>query len=108
MKKILKWEYTVQFKEQAVATVNNGRLVPEGASELGIIVQTLRNWVKAAERGRINEKAYSRTASGTRIGCSIPFTRLPADLFCLLAYRGRPKVLRNLVDQRWHHLLAGI
>jgi len=72
MKKILKWEYTVQFKEQAVATVNNGRLVPGVAGEPGLIVQTLRNWVKAGERGRINEKAYSRTASGTRIGCSIP------------------------------------
>lgn len=57
MKRILKREYTPEFREQAVAMVNNGRCVPEVAEELGLIAQTLRNWVKAAERGRLNEKA---------------------------------------------------
>jgi transposase len=57
MKRILKREYTAEFREQAVAMVNNGRSVPEVAQELGLITQTLRNWVKAAERGRLNEKA---------------------------------------------------
>jgi transposase len=27
------------------------------AEQLGLIAQTLRNWVKAAERGRLNHKA---------------------------------------------------
>ena len=58
MKRILKREYTAEFREQAVAMVNNGRSVPEVAQELGLITQTLRNWVKAAERGRLNEKAH--------------------------------------------------
>ena len=57
MKRILKREYTAEFREQAVAMVNNGRSVPEVAEQLGLIAQTLRNWVKAAERGRLNEKA---------------------------------------------------
>src|SRR3954470_2308091 len=58
MKRILKREYTAEFREQAVAMVNNGRSVPEVAEQLGLIAQTLRNWVKAAERGRLNEKAH--------------------------------------------------
>lgn len=37
MKRILKREYTAEFKEQAVAMVNNGRSVPEVAGELGRI-----------------------------------------------------------------------
>ena len=61
MKRILKREYTAEFREQAVAMVNNGRSVPEVAQELGLINQTLRNWVKAAERGRLNEKAKKVT-----------------------------------------------
>jgi transposase len=41
--------------------VNNGRSVPQVAEELGLIPQTLRNWVKAAERGRLNEKSKKVT-----------------------------------------------
>ena len=61
MKRILKREYTAEFREQAVAMVNNGRSVPEVADELGLHEQTLRNWVKLAERGRLNEKAKKVT-----------------------------------------------
>ena len=41
MKRILKREYTAEFREQAVAMVNNGRSVPEVAQELGLITLTL-------------------------------------------------------------------
>ena len=61
MKRILKREYTAEFREQAVAMVNNGRSVPEVAKELGLIEQTVRNWVKAAEQGRLNEKTKKVT-----------------------------------------------
>ena len=42
MKRILKREYTAEFREKAVAMVNNGRSVPEVAGELGLSEQTLR------------------------------------------------------------------
>jgi transposase len=61
MKRILKREYTSEFREQAVAMVNNGRSVAEVADELGLHEQTLRYWVKLAERGRLNEKAKKVT-----------------------------------------------
>jgi len=50
MKRILKREYTAEFKEQAVAMENNGCSLPEVTDELGRFAQTLRNWVKAAKR----------------------------------------------------------
>ena len=52
MKQIPKQEYTAEFKEQAVARareVGNG----VAARELGLVAQTLRNWVKAADRGKV-------------------------------------------------------
>ena len=61
MKRILKREYTAEFREQAVAMVKQRTIVPEVAAELALIEQTLRNWLKAAEEGRLNEKATKVT-----------------------------------------------
>jgi transposase len=51
VKKIPKQEYTAEFKEQAV---KHAQAVGIGvaARELGLVEQTLRNWVKAAEAGK--------------------------------------------------------
>lgn len=53
MKRIPKQEYTVEFKEQAVRHAKAVG-VPAAAKELGLVEQTLRNWVKAAEAGKLN------------------------------------------------------
>ena len=52
MKKIPKQEYTAEFKNQAV---KRAKEVGTGvaARELGLIDQTLRNWVKAASAGKL-------------------------------------------------------
>ena len=52
MKKIPKQEYTAEFKNQAV---KRAKEVGAGvaARELGLIDQTLRNWVKAASAGKL-------------------------------------------------------
>lgn len=54
MKKIPKQEYTVEFKALAVKRVKDGLTVGAAARELGLIDQTLRNWVKAADAGKLN------------------------------------------------------
>ena len=54
MFKIPKQEYTVQFKELAVKRVKSGQGVGAVAKELGLVEQTLRNWVKAAKAGKLN------------------------------------------------------
>jgi transposase-like protein len=52
--KIPKQEYTAEFKELAVKRVKGGRTAGAVAKELGLIEQTLRNWVKAYDAGRLN------------------------------------------------------
>ena len=53
MKRIPKQEYTVEFKEQAVKRAQE---VGAGvaARELGLVEQTLRNWLKADAAGKLN------------------------------------------------------
>jgi transposase len=53
VKKIPKQEYTAEFKEQAVKHARAAG-IPVAAKELGLVEQTLRNWVKAAEAGKLN------------------------------------------------------
>jgi len=54
MFKIPKQEYTPEFRELAVKRVKSGQNIGAVARELGLVDQTLRNWVKATERGKLN------------------------------------------------------
>lgn len=54
MFKIPKPEFTPEFRELAVKRVKSGLTVGAVAKELGLVEQTLRNWVKAAEKGKLN------------------------------------------------------
>jgi transposase len=54
VKKIPKQEYTAEFKEQAVKrALEVGVGVGVAARELGLVEQTLRNWVKAGAAGKL-------------------------------------------------------
>lgn len=53
MKQIPKQEYTTEFREQSVKRALEVG-VGVGARELGLVEQTLRNWVKAAAAGKLN------------------------------------------------------
>jgi transposase len=52
VKKIPKQEYTAEFKEQAVKHAQSMG-IGAAARELGLVEQTLRNWVKATEAGKL-------------------------------------------------------
>ncbi len=52
MKKIPKQEYTGEFKEQSAKRAGEVG-VAMAARELGLVEQTLRNWVKAAAAGKL-------------------------------------------------------
>jgi transposase len=60
--KIPKQEYTAEFKEMAVKRARDGLTVGAAAKELGLLEQTLRNWVKAADAGKLNSGAKVVTA----------------------------------------------
>lgn len=52
--KIPKQEYTTEFRELAVKRYKEVGSVSRVAKELGLVEQTLRNWVKAAGTGKLN------------------------------------------------------
>lgn len=54
MFKIPKQEYAAEFKELAVKRVKSGQGIGVVAKDLGLIEQTLRNWVKSAKAGKLN------------------------------------------------------
>jgi transposase len=53
MVKIPKREYTPEFKELAAKRVLSGQGITAVTRELGLIEQTLRNWVKKAKAGKL-------------------------------------------------------
>ena len=53
MFKVPKQEFTAEFKELAVNWVRSGQGVAVVARDLGLVEQTLRNWVKAAKAGKL-------------------------------------------------------
>ena len=66
MKKIPKQEYTIEFKEQAVKQVKMGKSISLVAKELGLVEQTLRNWIKLAEAGKLNGTGTKRLSHRNR------------------------------------------
>jgi transposase len=52
--KIPNQAYTAEFNALAVTRVKDGLTAGAAAKELGLIEQTLRNWVKAAAAGRLS------------------------------------------------------
>ncbi len=60
MQKIPKQEYTTEFKEQAVKHVKVGKTIGLVVKEIGLVEQTLRNWVTLAAAGKL-------TGAGTKV-----------------------------------------
>ena len=52
--KIPKQEYTVEFKKLSDKRVKSGQSIESVANDLGLIEQTLRNWVKAIDAGKLS------------------------------------------------------
>jgi transposase len=47
--------YTLEFKQEAVRLVESGQSIAEAARSLGVVEQTLSNWVKAHRAGKLKE-----------------------------------------------------
>ena len=56
--KIPNQEYTAEFKELAVKRVKGGQSIGAAAKDLGLIEQTLRNWVKAVDARKLRARGY--------------------------------------------------
>jgi transposase len=55
MKRIPQAAYTVEFKIAAARQVLAGKIAAEVGRELGVVEQTLHNWIKAYRLGNLGE-----------------------------------------------------
>lgn len=52
MTKMARARYTLEFKQEAVRLVERGQSIEAAARTLGVVTQTLFNWVKAQRQGK--------------------------------------------------------
>ena len=76
MERIPRKVYTYEFKLEAVRLVESGQSVADAARSLGVIEQTLSNWIKAHKSGKLtaNGRGSKLTAD------QIEIRQLRADL----------------------------
>lgn len=67
--------YTLEFKQEAVRLVEDGQSIAAAARTLGVVDQTLFNWVKAHRAGKLSG-AGSKVVSAEQMEIS----RLRAEL----------------------------
>ena len=53
MTKTTSARYTLQFKQEAVRLVEGGQSIAAAARTLGLVEQTLFNWVKTQREGKL-------------------------------------------------------
>ena len=53
MRKAWRKQYTLEFKQEAVRLVESGQSIAAAARSLGVVDQTLFNWVKADREGKL-------------------------------------------------------
>ena len=53
MEKLKRRRYTLEYKQEAVRLVQSGQKISAAAKSLGIVEQTLANWVKADKAGQL-------------------------------------------------------
>jgi len=69
--------YALEFKPEAVRMVRNGLSIAAMAKMLGISTQTLHNWIKADDIGKLS-------AAGTKVSPEQKeIARLRAELACV-------------------------
>ena len=76
MTKSTRAQYTLEFKQEAVRLVESGESIAAAARSLGMVEQTLFNWVKAKREGRL-KGANSRQAVSAE---QMEISRLRAEL----------------------------
>jgi transposase len=75
MSQVKRSRYTLEYKAEAVRLVRSGQSIAAVARTLGISDQTLHNWIKASDQGRLSGAA-SKPVSAEQMEIS----RLRAEL----------------------------
>ena len=88
-KKTTRARYTLEFKQEAVRLVAGGQSIAAAAWTLGVVDQTLFNWVKAHRHGKLNGADSKPPVSAEQMEIS----RLRAEL-------ARVKMERDILGNR--------
>jgi transposase len=82
-----KTRYTLEFKQEAVRLVRNGQSQAQVSQALGVVGQTLHNWVKADTAGKLTE------------GTAKPVTVEQMEIARLRAELARTKMERDILKK---------
>jgi transposase len=96
MMKAERARYTLEFKQEAVRLVESGESIAAAARKLGMIDQTLFNWVKASREGRLKGADSSSKVSAEQMEIS----RLRAEL-------ARVKMERDILGKATAYFAKG-
>ena len=76
MRKGTRGRYTLEFKQEAVRLVESGQAMAAAARSLGVVEQTLGNWVKLQRAGRLKGSVGQHQVTAEQMEIS----RLRAEL----------------------------
>ena len=96
MTKATRAQYTLEFKQEAVRLVESGQSIAAAARSLGVVEQTLYNWVNAKREGRLKGAASSKAVSVEQMEIS----RLRAEL-------SRVKMERDILGKATAYFAKG-
>jgi transposase len=96
MKKTVRAKYTLEFKREAVRLVENGQTIASAGRTLGVVEQTLFNWVKAHKQGLLTG-VDSKPVSAEQMEIS----RLRAEL-------ARVKMERDILGKATAYFAKGL
>jgi transposase len=96
MTKAKRARYTLEFKQEAVRLVESGQSVAAAARSMGVVEQTLFNWVKASRQGTL-KGADSRSKVSAE---QMEISRLKAEL-------ARVKMERDILGKATAYFAKG-
>ena len=107
MERAKRAKYTLEFKQEAVRLVESGQTLAAAARSLGLVDQTLHNWVQAEWHGKLRgaEKkvvsAEQMEISRLRNAAEQMFA-IPRSWFCLRRVCHRPKTTASSSPSKAH------
>ena len=96
MTKAKRARYTLEFKQEAVRLVESGQSIAAAARSLGMVDQTLFNWVKASREGKLKGADSPSKVSAAQMEIS----RLRAELT-------RVKMERDILEKATAYFARG-
>jgi transposase len=84
MEKLTRRRYTLEYKQEAVRLVTSGQRVAAAAKALGIVEQTLANWVKAEKAGQLrgvrSEQVSAERMENNRLRAELARVTMERDI----------------------------